>query len=176
MAQTLSILSHFPQEKNNPIVWNVQIECINHSRPWAYFDGASQNDGQVCGGGIVLHLSSAHHFNITMGLVQGSNNYAKLMALKLLLIFVGEKGIDSLQVFGDSMVVINWIRKSQVCHNIRLSPLLNEVLTISNSYRVLSFHHVYREQNEAADKLSKEGLQLALGTWKMKQSNAGTIQ
>jgi ribonuclease HI len=97
------------------------------------------------------------------------------MALKLLLIFVGEKGIDSLQIFGDSMVVINWIRKSQACHNIRLAPLLDEVFTILESYRLLSFRHVYRERNQSADKLSKEGLQLVLGQWKIKEFNAGTV-
>jgi hypothetical protein len=59
-----------------------------------------------------------------MGLGPGTNNFVELMALKLLITFVGEKGILNLQIFGDSIVFINWIRKSQKFHNIRLLPLL----------------------------------------------------
>ena len=58
------------------------------------------------------------------------------MVLKLLLTFAGERGIDTLQLFGDSMVVLNWIKKSQACNNIRLAALLDEVFTIMNSYRL----------------------------------------
>jgi ribonuclease HI len=107
---------------------------VDHSRPWAYFDGASQNDGQTCGGGAVLHLSDAHFFNLKLGLGPGTNNYAELMALKLLLNFAGEKGIRSIQIFGDSMVVINWVNKTQRCHNIILLPILEEVFIILASY------------------------------------------
>jgi hypothetical protein len=57
VAQSLSILSHFPQGKEEQPVRNVVTESVDHSRSWAYFDGASQNDGQVCGGGAVLHLT-----------------------------------------------------------------------------------------------------------------------
>ena len=42
-----------------------------------------------------------------MGLGEGSNNYAEIFSLKLLLIFAAEKGCRSLNVFGDSMNVIN---------------------------------------------------------------------
>jgi hypothetical protein len=111
VAQSLSILSHFPQGKDEPQVRNVVAETVDQTKPWAYFDGASQNDGQICGGGVVLYLFESHYYNLTMGLGPGTNNYAELMALKLLLTFAGEKGINSLQIFGDSMVVINWIRK-----------------------------------------------------------------
>jgi hypothetical protein len=52
------------------------------------------------------------------------------MSLKLLLLFAGEKGVKTLQIFGDSMTVINWARKTQKCHNIQLLSLLEEVFII----------------------------------------------
>jgi ribonuclease HI len=58
---------------------------------------------------------------------QGTNNFVELMALKLLLTFAGEKGILNLYIFGDSMVVITWLRKTQICHNINLTSILEEV-------------------------------------------------
>jgi ribonuclease HI len=61
--------------------------------PWAYFDGASQNENQLCGGGVVLLLSIDHSFKLKMGLKSSSNNFVELMALKLMLQFAGEKGV-----------------------------------------------------------------------------------
>lgn len=52
VAEGLSILSHFPQGKDHNPVRPVVEELVDHSRPWAYFDGASQNDSLVCGGGL----------------------------------------------------------------------------------------------------------------------------
>jgi ribonuclease HI len=113
----------------------------------------------------VIYISPSHYYNLKWGLGQGSNNYAELMALKLLLTFAGEKGITHLQIFGDSMVVINWMRKTQLCHNINLSSILDEVFLIANIFTNLSFQHVYRERNVATDTLSKEGTLMALGQW-----------
>jgi hypothetical protein len=63
------------------------------------------------------------------------------------------------------MLVINWLRRTQQCHNIILSPILDEVFTITNLFTNLSFNHVYRERNVKADSLSKEGSLLAHGQW-----------
>jgi ribonuclease HI len=98
-----------------------------------------------------------------MGLGPRANNFAELMDLKLLLTFSREKTISNLQIFCDSMVVINWIKKSQKCHNIRLLPLLEEFFIILDTYTNFSICHVYREINREADKLSKEGSHLTHG-------------
>jgi hypothetical protein len=47
VAQSLSILSHFPQTKKGPSIQSFSPEQIDKSKPWDYFDGASQN--QLCG-------------------------------------------------------------------------------------------------------------------------------
>ena len=48
-----------------------------------------------------------------MGLGNRTNNFVELLAMKLLLHLAKEKGINTLQIFGDSMLAINWARKSQ---------------------------------------------------------------
>jgi ribonuclease HI len=168
-AQGLSILSHFPQEKDIPAICINLPELIDSSNPWAYFDGASQN--QLCGGGVVLFLSDNHFYKIKMGLGQGTNNYVELMALKLLLQFVGEKGVQSIQIFGDSMNVINWSRKTQTCHNIFLLPIVEEIFILLDSFESFSLRHVYRDQNSVADSLSKAGIQLTFGQWHITESD-----
>jgi hypothetical protein len=90
-----------------------------------------------------------------------------------LLLFVVEKNVHSIQLFGDSLMVINWIRKSQRCHNIILCPLLEEVFKILASFDNYYFCHVYREHNHEADSLSKEGLQMVVGSWLIREDRDG---
>jgi len=60
----------------------------------------------------LLHLLENHFFHLKMGLGRGINNYAKLLFLKFLLLFAKEKDLHHLQLFGDSMNVINWTNKN----------------------------------------------------------------
>jgi ribonuclease HI len=117
------------------------------------------------GGGAVLHLTENHCFHIKMGMGRGTNNYAELLALKLLLLFSREKEIHHIQIFGDSMNVINWARKHQICHNIFLIPILEDIFRMMDVFDSLVISHVYRDRNMVADTLSKDGLQLTLGQW-----------
>jgi ribonuclease HI len=157
-----------------PLARQVTEESMDHSRPWEFFYGASQNEGLLCGGGAVLHLSYSHLFKMKWGLGPGTNNFAELMALKLLLTFAGEKGISNLQIFGDSMVIINWIRKSQKCHNIRLLPLLDEVFLILDTYSNFSIHHVYRERNRATTNSLRRVFSWLMGKWHIVESREGS--
>jgi ribonuclease HI len=110
-----------------------------------------------------------------MGLGPSTNNYAELMSLKLLLLFAKEKNVNSLHIFGDSLNVINWVWKSQQCHNIHLLPILEEVQRLVASFDTLVVHHVFRERNMVANQLSKEGVQMGHGQWLIIEDNRGTI-
>jgi hypothetical protein len=73
------------------------------------------------------------------------------------------------------MLIINWIRKTQSCHNLLLLPLLEYVIDIVATFDSTSLTHVYKECNEAVDRLSKKGLQLANELMKVCESNGGAI-
>jgi ribonuclease HI len=103
----------------------------------------------------------------------GSNNFSEIMALKLLLLFVVEKGCKTLQVFGDSLLVINWVNRVQICHISRLVPILEEVMRIITAFDSISFSHIYREWNKLADRLSKEASQLDYGSWHISEQSTG---
>jgi ribonuclease HI len=140
-------------------------EEIDNSKPWGYFDGASQNNR--CGGGGILYLSDSHYFTLTIGLGTGTNNYAELMSLKLLIAFAIEKNCQTFTVFGDSMNVINLIKGTQRCTNTRLANIVEDIKFLQTSFDSLTCRHVYRERNKEADRRSKEGTNLALGQWKV---------
>ena len=65
------------------------------------------------------------------------------------------------------MVVINWINKTWRCRDTSLDTLFEEVNRILANFESISFKHVYRERNMEANKLSKAGLNLQWGTWKI---------
>ena len=136
---------------------------IDHTFPWAHFDGASQENKS--GGGATLFISPPHHFKIQMGLGIGTNNYVELMDVKLLLCFAIEIGCKRIHIFGDSLLMINWINKVQKCQNVFLLVLIEEIMQHLEGFDTNTCLHVYRERNTEADQLSKKGLNTLHGQW-----------
>jgi hypothetical protein len=100
-----------------------------------------------------------------MGLGQGTNNYVEILVLKLLLIYAIEKEIYHIQIFGDSMNVINWARKHQICHTIFLIPILDDIFRLLDAIDSLVISHVYMDMNMVEDTLFKASFQLTLAQW-----------
>lgn len=129
------------------------------------FDGAAQNNNT--GAGISIHISPSHSLKAAVGLGPGTNNFAELSALKLLLCWLINRNIFTVQIFGDSLNVINWVNGKYRCQNYMLRPLLEEIQNLKFHFNVFSIDHIYRDRNEEADRLSKEGLQLAVDSWRI---------
>ena len=130
-AQIVSIVQHFKAPVKASRTRGTQEEQIEKNIPWGYFDGASQDQQMTCGGGGVLYKTETHSFQFSAGLGRGTNNYAELMTLRLLMLFALEHGCLSLQVFSDSMLVIEWAKEILQCHVMRLLPILEEVIIFS---------------------------------------------
>jgi hypothetical protein len=77
-----------PKEKPLRVI---REEQINKSGTWAFFDGESQEDPFVYGVSEVLNLFYDHFLKFNIGLGGGTNNYVKLMALKLLIMLTTKK-------------------------------------------------------------------------------------
>ena len=56
-----------------------------------------------------LYYSKKSWIAFILGLGQGTNNYAELSSLRILLFLTKERDIKKLQIFGDSQVIIYWI-------------------------------------------------------------------
>ena len=174
-AEGVAIFDSIPTPPDKGPVRIIQPEIINVSLPWAYFDGASDvND--ICGAGLVINLSAENSFRASVGLGQGSNNFAELKALHLLLCWLISKQIFQIQIFGDSRNVVNWFNGTHQCRHFLLLPLLQEIRRLKSFFTQISVVHIYRERNQQADILSKEGLQLALGSWAVVEVVNGTVQ
>ena len=63
------------------------------------------------------------------------------------------------------MNIEKWFNGTQQCRNYIMLPLLNEISCIKCFFSEITFFHIYREQNQDADRLSKEGTEQDMGTW-----------
>ena len=140
---------------------------IDQSTPWAFFDGAANL--QSCGGGIILHLSENHHFRIKAGLGAGTNNLAELITLRHLLHFAMRHQCTSINIYGDSQIIIDWINGTSTCHMHSLSIILHEALELKAAFNNITVSHIYREHNKEADKLSKEAARMDRGLWEINE-------
>jgi ribonuclease HI len=80
------------------------------------------------------------------------------MALKLLLQLAQEHGVQQIQIFGDSLLVIKWIRKEAQIRNFTLQPLYDDIQMQMTTFSHISLSHIYRDMNNIVDGLSKDGL------------------
>ena len=69
---------------------------IDKSLPWEYFNGLASGVPNICGGGGLLFISNDHFFTFKVGLGYGTNNFAELLGLKLLLTLALDKHIFKL--------------------------------------------------------------------------------
>jgi hypothetical protein len=82
---------------------------------------------------------------------------------KLLLLLASKKGVIRLQVFGDLMTMIKWMRVEQKFTNFIFPPLLEEVRGTYNLFNTLSFDHIYKERNFDANTLLEARVDMVVG-------------
>jgi hypothetical protein len=97
------------------------------------------------------------------------------MALKLTFTLAAEHGVSRFQIFGDSSLVIKWMKMEYVLRNFTLQLLLDEIRGILAGFNYHSFQHIFRDRNQIADCLSKYRIQLACGEWFIQEDLNGHI-
>jgi hypothetical protein len=79
--------------------WNLAV---------GFFDGASQCEGSKCGAGAILKCPELGFYSLKLNCGPGTNTRGELLALWSILFFAHYKQIKSLQLVGDSKVIIDW--------------------------------------------------------------------
>eukprot|EP00253_Pinus_taeda_P015896 PITA_15896 len=159
-----------PPEVKNPKPNQTQIN-IQEGIPCGFFDGASQNNR--AGAGLCIHINPDHSLKAYVGLGTSTNNYAELSALQFLLCWLLHRNINTIQIFGDSLNVINWVNGNASCQNQILMTLVEEISSLKASFNKFSICHIYRDKNEEADQLSKAVLQQDMGSWTVEEIRQG---
>jgi ribonuclease HI len=121
-----------------------------------YFDGSLKLEG--AGAGVLLISPQGKQLKYVLQIFwKVSNNEAEYEALLHGLRLAISLGIKRLLDYGDFTMVINQVNKSWDRNKENMDAYCLEVCKLKNKFFSLKFHHVVRDNNVAADVLSKLG-------------------
>jgi ribonuclease HI len=121
-----------------------------------YFDGSLKLEG--AGAGVLLISPTGEQLKYVLQIFwKVSNNEAGYEALLHGPRLAASPGIKRLLVYDDSSVVINQVNKSWDRNKQNMDAYCLELHKLENKFYGLEFHHVVRNNNVAANVLSKLG-------------------
>jgi ribonuclease HI len=140
--------------KNIEIDFNLEFDHKENYK--GFFDGASSgNPGKIGIGFAILDSNDEVIYKRGEAIGIGTNNEAEYMALLKLVETAKENGIENLEVFGDSQLVIKQILGEWKVKAENLRPIYRKVSEIFKEKKNYSISWIRREKNTLADKLSK---------------------
>ncbi len=115
-------------------------------------DGGSRgNPGPSASGFVILDMNDKVLVDRGVYLGVTTNNQAEYTALKLGLEEAHKLGVREVEVYMDSLLVINQMRGIFKIKNRELYPLHDAIERLVEQFRHVSFQHVPREFNKLAD-------------------------
>lgn len=130
-------------------------------------DGGSRgNPGPSASGFVILDKSGNKLVDRGVYLGITTNNQAEYTALKLALEAAKKGGAREVQVFMDSMLVVNQMKGIYKIKNRDLWPIHGAIKEIAAYFDKISFTQVPRELNKLADRSVNRALDKQLGTHK----------
>lgn len=128
-----------------------------------YTDGGSRgNPGPSASGYVILDMENTVLIHKGMYLGVTTNNQAEYQALKLGLEEAQRLRATIVHVYMDSMLVVNQMKGIFKVKNRDLWPIHDAITMLIPHFKKVTFTHVPRELNKAADKEVNEALDLAL--------------
>ncbi|WRX28548.1 Ribonuclease H domain - like 10 [Theobroma cacao] len=133
---------------------HIEKEGPNELNPWKmYFDGASNVLGHEIG--AVLISPNEKYYPATARLnFNCTNNIAEYEALVIGLQAAIEMKVSTIDVYGDSALVICQMRGEWETRDSKLVSYKKLVTELSKQFKEISFNHLPREENQIADALA----------------------
>jgi ribonuclease HI len=129
-----------------------------------FTDGGSRgNPGPSASGYVVLDMEDNVLVDEGVYLGVTTNNQAEYTALKLALEECAKMGVREVQVYMDSLLVVNQMKGIFKVKNRDLWPIHDAIKTIATQFRKVSYSHVPREFNKLADAAVNRALDEHLG-------------
>jgi len=126
-----------------------------------YFDGACRgNPGRGGYGGIIKTVNEPQSTVLTYNgaIDYCTNNYSEYTALLNGLKNALFYKIQSINVYGDSQLVIKQMNGDYKINSENLKPLYDECKELANQFEKITFNYIPRKQNKTADELANQGL------------------
>ena len=116
-------------------------------------------------GGVGGHifLLYSHWYKFAAGLEECTNNCVELCLSSYYWYWITLNGFKNIKVFGDSMLIIVWMRLKNPPNNIYLKPHYEQLIRIESLFQEITYDYIYKETNMSTDHLSNIGLQVGEG-------------
>ncbi len=128
-----------------------------------YADGASRGNPGPAGIGFVL-LIGKEKISHSAFIGHSTNNVAEYTALLRGLETAIERGVQDIEVYMDSELVVRQINGQYRVREPHLKVLYNSVLNLLRRFRSYQVRHIPRSENREADRLSKEATKVVRRT------------
>ncbi len=124
-----------------------------------YFDGCSKGNPGLAGAGGVIYKNDIEILTFANFLGdKKTNNEAEYLSLSIGIDEAIKLGIKSIDIYGDSQLVINQILGKYAINSFRLKEYFNDIKKKIIFFDKITFTHVLRDKNKRADELSNIAL------------------
>ncbi|CAD8137557.1 unnamed protein product [Paramecium octaurelia] len=119
-----------------------------------YFDGASKSNPGPAGVGVALFDKMQQIKEIAQPLGKQTNNVAEFLALFFGIRYTLNLGINYLECFGDSKLIIDGMNNKINFKQQHLEDIRAAISDYAQLFKMVRYTHISRNQNEIADKLA----------------------
>ena len=119
-----------------------------------YTDGGARNNPGPAGIGAVLYDENKKVIaEISEYIGEATNNQAEYKALLAAIKKAKELGVEEVEFFLDSELVVKQLNREYRVKDKDLAPLFLQIYNLTLSFKKITFKHIRREFNEEADRL-----------------------
>jgi ribonuclease HI len=143
----------------------VSIQSAPNKEVILYADGGTRgNPGPSASGFVIYDMQNELLYKKGIYIGITTNNQAEYLALKYGLAQVEKLGAHTVHVRLDSLLVVNQMIGKFKVRNRDLWPILDEIKQLAARFKKITYTHVPRELNKAADAAVNEALDAELGS------------
>ncbi|GFE68258.1 ribonuclease HI family protein [Chroococcus sp. FPU101] len=130
--------------------------------PILYFDGGSRGNPGIAAGAAVLQLSEDESFVVSNFMKYATNNEAEYTGLVIGLEKAQQLGIKTLEVRGDSQLIINQVNGLWKVKSDKLQDLFNQARRLISQFNKINIIWIPRKDNHLADAAVNECIDQAI--------------
>ena len=124
--------------------------------PWKlFFNGSACDDGQGIGAVLISPNGTIFEFSNRLE-EERTNNQVEYEALIFGLEFLESMGVKHVEVYGDSLLVVQQVSKVCQYYNGSLNAYLDRCLDIISYFDEFAIRHIPRDSNQKANALAQQ--------------------
>ena len=120
-----------------------------------FFDGSACDDRQGIGAVLISPNGTIFEFSNRLQ-EERTNNQVEYETLLFSLEFLESMGVKHVEVYGDSLLVVQQVSKVYLCYNGSLNAYLDRCLDIISCFDEFVIRHVPRDSNKKANALTQQ--------------------